>query len=250
MLRRRRRRARRRRSRRRSCRRDAAPRRLPGRGRRCCSFGRRVRRPRHRPASRSTRCRWRCFPSRVTLEVTPGNARAPGGPPLTIEARLVGNRAPVVAQLLRADGDAARSRPIGADRDAATRRAFTLALDVGRRSFKYRVVAGAVTSPIYEVTVARAAARDADRRRVHLSAGARLEPRTEEDGGDIYAPAGTDVRVRVHTDRRGRHRADDARQTDSAIALTPAKRRRRCIGYAARSSRTTRTASRSPTARA
>ena len=28
-----------------------------------------------------------------------------------------------------------------------------------------------------------------------------LKPRTEEDSGDIYAPAGTDVRVRVHTDR-------------------------------------------------
>ena len=28
-----------------------------------------------------------------------------------------------------------------------------------------------------------------------------LAPRIEEDGGDIYAPAGTDVRLHVHTDR-------------------------------------------------
>src|SRR5438874_2271366 len=28
-----------------------------------------------------------------------------------------------------------------------------------------------------------------------------LKPRTEQDSGDIYAPAGTDVRLRIHTDR-------------------------------------------------
>src|SRR5262249_28321027 len=32
-------------------------------------------------------------------------------------------------------------------------------------------------------------------------AGLRLPPRTETDGGDIYAPVGTDVRVRIFTDR-------------------------------------------------
>ena len=43
------------------------------------------------------------FPARVRLDVAPGNARIQAGAPLTIEARLVGNRAPVVAQLLRGD---------------------------------------------------------------------------------------------------------------------------------------------------
>ncbi len=28
-----------------------------------------------------------------------------------------------------------------------------------------------------------------------------LEPRTDEDSGDIYAPAGTEVRLRIQTDR-------------------------------------------------
>src|SRR5262245_42031897 len=45
------------------------------------------------------------FPSRVVLEVTPGDVRIPTGSNLVVEARLVGNRAPVVAQLLRAEGD-------------------------------------------------------------------------------------------------------------------------------------------------
>jgi hypothetical protein len=44
-------------------------------------------------------------PSRVQVEVEPGNARLRAGSPLAIEARLVGNRAPVVPELLQA-GDA------------------------------------------------------------------------------------------------------------------------------------------------
>jgi len=64
-----------------------------------------------------------------------------------------------------------------------------------------RIVAGAVTSPTYDVEVAippRVTRID-----VHYiyPAGLRLPPRTETDGGDIYAPAGTDVRVQVFTDR-------------------------------------------------
>jgi hypothetical protein len=49
------------------------------------------------------------FPSRVALEVTPGNTRIKAGSALAIMARLVGNRAPIVAQLQIADGD--RWRP-------------------------------------------------------------------------------------------------------------------------------------------
>ena len=49
------------------------------------------------------------FPARVALEVTPGNARIKAGSPLAIEARLVGNRAPVVAQV-----QIARRRSAGA----------------------------------------------------------------------------------------------------------------------------------------
>src|SRR5438094_551994 len=45
------------------------------------------------------------FPSRVTLEVTPGSARIKFGTPLAIEARLVGNRAPIVAQVQIGEGD-------------------------------------------------------------------------------------------------------------------------------------------------
>ena len=72
---------------------------------RCCSLARAVRRRAVRRGRRSTPRRWRCFPSRVTLEVTPGNARDQGRRAAGDQARLVGNRAPVVAQLQIADGD-------------------------------------------------------------------------------------------------------------------------------------------------
>ena len=62
-------------------------------------------------------------------------------------------------------------------------------------------MAGAVTSPTYDVTVAhppRVMRIDVD---YTYPAGLNLQPRTERDSGDIYAPAGTDVRVHVITDR-------------------------------------------------
>ncbi len=168
------------------------------------------------------------FPSRVALEVVPGNARIQAGSPLTIEARLLGNRAPVVAQVLRAEGAAALAAASG-DAGVAWRTtemttnpsgAFTLGVGEVSASFKYRVVAGAVTSPLYEVTVVRAP-RVIRIDLEHLyPPGAGLAPHIEEDAGDIYAPAGTDVRLLIHTDRE----AATGQMTlggGKTIALTP-----------------------------
>ena len=168
------------------------------------------------------------FPSRVALEVVPGNARIQAGFPLTIEARLLGNRAPVVAQLLRAEGAAAVAAASG-DAGVAWRTtematnpsgAFTLGLGAVAASFKYRVVAGTVTSPLYEVTVVRAphvVRIDLE----HLyPPEAGLAPHIEEDGGDIYAPAGTDVRLLIHTDREAAT-GQMALGGGKTIALTP-----------------------------
>ncbi len=140
------------------------------------------------------------FPSRVTLEVSPGNARVRAGSPLTIEARLAGNHAPVVVRLLRAEGvggpppsgpEAWSSSEMMADDSGG----FKLPLESVGTSFRYRVAAGAVTSPAYDITVAhapRVTRIDVD---YAYPPSFGLKPRTEEDGGDIYAPAGTDVRV-------------------------------------------------------
>ncbi len=141
------------------------------------------------------------FPSRVVLEVTPGNVRIPAGAALTIRARLVGNQAPVVARLMRideasaADAEAWRAAEMLDDGPGAFK--FDLK---STDSFRYRVVAAGLESPVYEVRIARAprvARLDID---YTYPAALGLPPRSESDGGDIYAPAGTDVRVTVRPD--------------------------------------------------
>ncbi len=137
------------------------------------------------------------FPARVTLEVMPGHARIRAGDPFTVRARLVGNRAPVIAQVQIANGDSWRALEMTPDPHAG----FVRSLSGVTSPFKYRIVAGTITSPVYDVSVIhppRVARIDVD---YVYPAGLGLPPRTERDGGDIYAPAGTDVRVHVFTDR-------------------------------------------------
>ncbi|MBI4485948.1 MAG: hypothetical protein HY655_08060 [Acidobacteria bacterium] len=136
------------------------------------------------------------FPSRVSLEVTPGSARIKTGTPLAIQARLLGTRAPVVARVEVAEANG--WRPTDMTDEAGL---FRLSLPAVTSSFKYRVVAGTVTSPEYDVTVARAPRVERIDVEYRYPAALGLQPRTEEDGGDIYAPAGTDVRIRIHADR-------------------------------------------------
>ena len=136
------------------------------------------------------------FPARVVLEVSPGNLRVKAGTPVRIDARLVGNRAPVTARLEITAGESSRTLQM----PAADGR-FHADLGAASASFTYRVIAGFVRSDVYRVSVARAP------RVVRIDLDYRfpdalgLAPRVEQDSGDIYAPAGTEVRLTVHTDR-------------------------------------------------
>jgi hypothetical protein len=137
------------------------------------------------------------FPARIRLDVLPGSIRVVQGAPLTIEARLVGNRAPVAARVEVGGGNTWRNTEMLAD----TGGRFRLPLPPVSADFQYRVAAGSIISPVYRVTVARpprVVRIDAD---YVYPAGLGMPPRTETDGGDLYAPAGTDVTLRIHTDR-------------------------------------------------
>jgi hypothetical protein len=137
------------------------------------------------------------FPHAARLEVTPGNATIRAGAGLTIGARLVGNRAPITARVEIEDGAGRKPSPMTAD--PAGR--FRLSLGAVDASFRYRVVAGPLESATYAINVVH----PPHVTRIDLDytypPELRLQPRTEADTGDIYAPAGTDVRVHVHTDR-------------------------------------------------
>jgi hypothetical protein len=90
--------------------------------------------------------------SALVLEVTPGNARIKAGSALAIRARLVGNRAPIIAQVQMADGDRWRGLEMSTDAPGS----FRFGVDAVTAPFKYRVAAGPLTSPVYEVAVAHA----------------------------------------------------------------------------------------------
>ena len=137
------------------------------------------------------------FPERVRLEIVPGHARVTQGARLTIEARLVGNRAPVGARVEVAAGGIWRPTDMLADSGGR----FRLPMPPAVSDFQYRVVAGSIMSSTFRVTVAhppRVARIDAD---YVYPASLGLPPRTERDGGDVYAPAGTDVTLHIYTDR-------------------------------------------------
>jgi uncharacterized protein DUF4175 len=139
------------------------------------------------------------FPAHVVLDVTPGDARVQAGSNFTVVARLVGNQAPVVPQLFRSEtGNDDDWHATEMPKDTSGR--FRLALNSLTTSFQYRVVAGTLTSKTYAVAVVHAPRVKSIDVEYTYPPALGLARRVEEDGGDIYAPAGTDVRVLVHTD--------------------------------------------------
>jgi hypothetical protein len=157
------------------------------------------------------------FPARVTLDVAPGDTRVKEGATLTIEARLRGNSAPVATRLEIDSGSARRTSEMSSDGSGR----FRSQVSGIAAEFRYRVVAGAVTSPTYHVGVSsppRVSRIDVE---YAYPAALGLPARTERDAGDIYAPAGTGVRLHIHTE----HPVARGTLTLSAggsIALTPA----------------------------
>jgi hypothetical protein len=136
------------------------------------------------------------FPSRYQLEVTPGDTHVPAGSELTVDARLVGSRAPVDAEFQTAQDDDWAPTPMAVREPGA----FRMVVRPVAASFRYRVKAGSLISPVYNVTVGRPPRVTRIDLEYTFPKALGLPARTEEDGGDIYAPAGTDVRLRVHTE--------------------------------------------------
>jgi hypothetical protein len=161
------------------------------------------------------------FPARVQLKVVPGDARVQAGSSVTIEARLVGNTAPVAARLQRADGEGWLSTDMLPDADGT----FRMRFDALGESFRYRVIAGAIASDPYDIEVVRPPRVTRVDVEYRYPAALGLEARTEEDTGDIYAPAGTDVRLIVHTDRDAAsgHMALSGGKSIQLTAATPTR---------------------------
>ncbi len=148
-------------------------------------------------AGESAWIRW--VPQALQIDVLPGDARVPLGRPLKIRAvvRLRGRvLTRVTPTLIVSAGGDRRELPMTADGDG-----FTVPIDSVDRTFSYQVIAEPQTSRTY--TVSGLVAPKVKRIDAHYEypAFTGLAPRDDEDGGDVYAPAGTRVRLRVHTDR-------------------------------------------------
>lgn len=152
------------------------------------------------PIGRLARTAWLyAFPNNVTLEVDPGDIRLMAGQPLRVEARLAGGV-----------GAVARTSPILSVLDGSTQRViqmrptgdgFLAEFSSVDDSFYYEISAASLRTRRYRVealTPPRVLQVDVE---YAYPAFTGLPPRVEEDGGDVFAPAGTEVRLRVHVDK-------------------------------------------------
>ncbi|HUU34041.1 MAG TPA: hypothetical protein VMW48_08240, partial [Vicinamibacterales bacterium] len=136
-------------------------------------------------------------PSRFQLSVLPGDVRVRAGGSVTIVARVRGGAAALTPDVLAGDGPDAPAIAMTAGEDGA----FTVTLPEVSASFRYRVRAGALRSADYTVTVVQPATVERIDLDYAYPPALKLDPRREDDGGDIYAPAGTTVRLTVTADR-------------------------------------------------
>ena len=139
------------------------------------------------------------FPHRYAIDVRPGSIKVLAGEPVTVVARIRGVDGAVVPTLTVGRGDAARSARMI---PGASPEEFTLTLNNITVSFPYVVTAGSAASPEYSVDVIKPVRISSIDVRYEYPSEIGLEPHTEEDGGDIFAPAGTKVQLTINTDKQ------------------------------------------------
>jgi hypothetical protein len=138
------------------------------------------------------------FPARVTVEVTPGSTKVRAGEPLTITARIGGLDGEVVPTLTVAFGDDVRRVRMSPATESG---AFAVTLEKVTESFGYNVIAASARSADYSVSVIRPPRVERIDLHYQFPRAVGLEPRTDEDSGDIYGPPGTNVRLAIAADK-------------------------------------------------
>ncbi|MEO5897382.1 MAG: DUF4175 family protein [Vicinamibacterales bacterium] len=143
--------------------------------------------------------RLRLFPQAITVAVLPGDARVPAGDAMKIRARVRSGGhdfTQLAPQLVLTSGADQRTVPM-------VRAGEGFEFDIGSidRSFRYQVKAGSSSSPEFNVTALFPPRVERIDIRYDYPSFSGLAARDEQDGGDIYAPAGTRVQLRIHTDK-------------------------------------------------
>jgi hypothetical protein len=156
------------------------------------------------------------FPAYYAIDVTPGSIKVREGQAVTITARIPGIDGGMVPLIVVGERDAARSARMT---NGAARDEFTITLNNITSSFPYVVTAGSASSSQFNIEVIRPVRVSRIDVRYDYAPGLGLQPHTEEDGGDIYAPAGTRVQLTITADKtiaRGQLRLGDGQ----AVALS------------------------------
>jgi hypothetical protein len=139
------------------------------------------------------------FPGSIRLEVLPGDTRVVAGEPLRIRAVVHGldlSGTGLTANLTVIGGDEQRVVPM-----TAVDGGFEFGFESVDRTFRYEVSAGRASSQQFTVTALFAPRVRRIDVQYRYPAFTGLKPRNQEDGGDIYAPAGTQVRFEIHTSK-------------------------------------------------
>src|SRR5262249_4191288 len=120
--------------------------------------------------------------------------------PVRIEAQVNGPRGALTRIAPQVTIESAQGQPVVFPMTRSADR-YELRINALERSFKYRVTAGPAASRIYGVTALFPARVQRIELHYDYPSFTGLKPRDERDGGDVYAPAGTRVRLVVHTDK-------------------------------------------------
>jgi hypothetical protein len=142
----------------------------------------------------------RLFPASISIQVRSGDMRVPAGRPVTISAAVAGRRGTLtrVVPSVTLEGGPGQVTTVPMVRAAD---GYELRINALDRSFKYRVTAGPAASRAYSVTALHPSRVQRIELHYDYPSFTRLKPRIETDGGDVYGPAGTKVRLVVHTDK-------------------------------------------------
>jgi len=135
------------------------------------------------------------FPERLALNVTPGDVKIRSGDPLRVVAKV--SSAAAVVPVLRVD-EGAEWRQM---RMEPAPDGFAVAFERVEKDFRYAVNAAGAASREYTVTVVHPPRVERIDLRYEYPPAFRMAAREDQDGGDIYGPAGTRVRVTVHADK-------------------------------------------------
>src|SRR6266540_3541851 len=137
------------------------------------------------------------FPARVAVDVSPGAAKVRAGQPVTITARVRGVNG-FVPTLTVALGQQSRDVRMQPANEAAL---YCFTIENVTTPFAYHVAVAGTRSPDYTISVVRPPRVQRIDVRYEFPRGLGLEPRTDEDSGDIYGPEGTIAHLTVTTDK-------------------------------------------------